>query len=201
MFSLRLHCLIIKSLLTLVDVNCQNWPITGYTRSWYTGMMYWKQCLQAPPTCLSPAPPWFFAQLFSMHFPHYIGAWKRLHVYLIPDAMMSALERVDCSFRLYCPKLKTMTLESWSRFTVKWSFVSCLQFRLVGKAALKLLLVFVVYTESNSKVLYDAVQVVDSNRGMLNTYFSWLLFCIISCLKNLFQIIKCHLIKDIILAW
>ena len=41
-----------------------------------------------------------------------------------------------------------------------------LQFRLVGKTALKLLLVFVEYTESNSRVLYDAIQTVDSNQGM-----------------------------------
>lgn len=40
------------------------------------------------------------------------------------------------------------------------------QFRLVGKTALKLLLVFVEYTESNSRVLYDAIQTVDSNQGI-----------------------------------
>lgn len=45
-------------------------------------------------------------------------------------------------------------------------FSSLLQFRLVGKTALKLLLVFVEYTESNSRVLYDAIQTVDSNQGM-----------------------------------
>ena len=46
-------------------------------------------------------------------------------------------------------------------------FFFCLvQFRLVGKTALKLLLVFVEYTESNSRVLYDAIQTVDSNQGM-----------------------------------
>ena len=89
----------------------------------YQELVYWNDVLKAMltgSTYLSlPSSPMVFAQLFSMHFPHYIGAWKRLHVYLIPDAMMSALERVDSSFRLYCPKLKTMTLESWSRFTVK----------------------------------------------------------------------------------
>lgn len=45
-------------------------------------------------------------------------------------------------------------------------FFVLLQFRLVGKTALKLLLVFVEYTESNSRVLYDAIQTVDSNQGM-----------------------------------
>ena len=65
----------------------------------------------------------------------------------------------------------------------------------MGKTALKLLLVFVEYTESNSKVLYDAVQTVDSNQGIPNTYFSRVLFSIIPCLKNLFQTIKCHSIK------
>lgn len=36
----------------------------------------------------------------------------------------------------------------------------------MGKTALKLLLVFVEYTESNSRVLYSAIQTVDSNQGM-----------------------------------
>ena len=45
-------------------------------------------------------------------------------------------------------------------------FLCLVQFRLVGKTALKLLLVFVEYTESNSRVLYDAIQTVDSNQGM-----------------------------------
>ena len=37
-------------------VNCHKWPITGHTRSWYTEMRYWKQCLQAP-LLISPQPP------------------------------------------------------------------------------------------------------------------------------------------------
>lgn len=45
-------------------------------------------------------------------------------------------------------------------------FLPCPQFRLVGKTALKLLLVFVEYTESNSRVLYEGVQTVDSNQGV-----------------------------------
>jgi len=45
-------------------------------------------------------------------------------------------------------------------------FLPLIQFRLVGKTALKLLLVFVEYTESNSRVLYGAIQTVDSNQGM-----------------------------------
>lgn len=35
----------------------------------------------------------------------------------------------------------------------------------MGKTALKLLLVFVEYTESNSRVLYEGIQAVDSNQG------------------------------------
>lgn len=39
------------------------------------------------------------------------------------------------------------------------------QFRLVIKTALKLLLVFVEYTESNTKILLKAVHVVDQKEG------------------------------------
>lgn len=39
------------------------------------------------------------------------------------------------------------------------------QYRLVVKTALKLLLVFVEYTESNSLLLLAAVYIVDKNRG------------------------------------
>lgn len=39
------------------------------------------------------------------------------------------------------------------------------EFRLVVKTALKLLLVFVEYTESNAAVLIKAVNVVDAKRG------------------------------------
>ena len=45
-------------------------------------------------------------------------------------------------------------------------FSSFLQFRLVGKTALKLLLVFVEYTESNSRVLHEGIQAVDGNQGI-----------------------------------
>ena len=41
------------------DVMCQNWPIIGYTRSWYSGIMYWQQCIQVPLTHLSAALPRF----------------------------------------------------------------------------------------------------------------------------------------------
>ena len=59
-----------KTRLTSVDINGQNLPITGCTRSWYSGMMYWKQFLQAPITHLSkvtpppPSHPEVFTQLF-----------------------------------------------------------------------------------------------------------------------------------------
>ena len=44
-----------KSLLDKIgEVNCHNWPIVAYIRSWYTGMRYWRQCLQAPLPGLSP---------------------------------------------------------------------------------------------------------------------------------------------------
>lgn len=40
-----------------------------------------------------------------------------------------------------------------------------LQYRLVVKTALKLLLVFVEYTEQNSQRVYEAVQVIDEQKG------------------------------------
>lgn len=40
-----------------------------------------------------------------------------------------------------------------------------MQFRLVVKTALKLLLVFVEYTESNAALLIKAVNAVDAKRG------------------------------------
>ena len=51
-----------------VDVNSNNWPIIGYTRSWHTEMRYWKQCLQAGSTLPSfPSPHAVFTYLFSMY--------------------------------------------------------------------------------------------------------------------------------------
>ena len=43
----RLACLTLRTRSRMIDVNCQNWPITGYTSSLYTRKKYWKQCLQA----------------------------------------------------------------------------------------------------------------------------------------------------------
>lgn len=43
--------------------------------------------------------------------------------------------------------------------------LSFLQFRLVVKTALKLLLVFVEYSESNAPLLIQAVSAVDTKRG------------------------------------
>ena len=75
-------------------------------------------------------------------------------------------QRYNCRKFNLTPEVKTKDLKIteyiWMLSTFAFSF---LQFRLVGKTALKLLLVFVEYTESNSKVLYDAVQTVDSNQG------------------------------------
>ncbi|XP_023217060.1 FH1/FH2 domain-containing protein 3-like isoform X2 [Centruroides sculpturatus] len=52
--------------------------------------------------------------------------------------------------------------------TIQWlySLISS-KYRLVVKTALKLLLVFVEYTESNSILLMNAVNVIDAERGML----------------------------------
>ena len=62
-----------KWLTWYIDVNCQNWPIIGYTRKWYTRMRNWKRCSQVPLTYLSQ-PLAVFTQLFFMHFPNSFGA-------------------------------------------------------------------------------------------------------------------------------
>ncbi|OCT82484.1 FH1/FH2 domain-containing protein 1 [Xenopus laevis] len=50
--------------------------------------------------------------------------------------------------------------------TIQWLYTLCgSQYRLVVKTALKLLIVFVEYTESNASVLIRAVNNVDNNRG------------------------------------
>ena len=57
------------------------------------------------------------------------------------------------------------------------------QYRLVVKTALKLLLVFVEYTEQNSSRVYESVQAVDEEKGKLKPkmalqcYFSEIVCC------------------------
>lgn len=54
--------------------------------------------------------------------------------------------------------------------TIQWLY--CLvssKFRLVVKTALKLLLVFVEYVESNCLLLIQAIHTVDKSRGMLSS--------------------------------
>jgi hypothetical protein len=54
-----------------------------------------------------------------------------------------------------------------SNETVQWLYsVLCSGFRLVMKTSLKLLIVFVEYTESNALLLVQAVNRVDSNRSI-----------------------------------
>lgn len=57
--------------------------------------------------------------------------------------------------------------------TIQWlySLISS-KYRLVVKTALKLLLVFVEYTESNALILVKAIDTVDSSRGEWGKIFS-----------------------------
>ena len=59
----------------VVDVNCQNLPIIGYTRS----CLYRNEILKSMLTCSTYlsllSSPVVFAQLFSMRFPYYLRAW------------------------------------------------------------------------------------------------------------------------------
>ena len=48
-----------------VDVKLSKLTNHRVTRSWYTEMRYWNQCLQAPLPRIIPAPHEVFAQIFS----------------------------------------------------------------------------------------------------------------------------------------
>ena len=58
--------------------------------------------------------------------------------------------------------------DMFSNFITLFYF-GLLQYRLVVKTSLKLLLVFVEYSESNATVLYQATCVVDKEQGNLST--------------------------------
>ena len=60
-------------------VNCQNWPMRGYTGSWYTGMRCLRKWLQAPLLSrlfLSPVPLLFAPSPSPSRGS--LGAWNRL---------------------------------------------------------------------------------------------------------------------------
>ena len=63
--------------------------------------------------------------------------------------------------------LRTVVLVDRAVMTVSM----CCQSRLVVKTALKLLIVFVEYNESNSPLLITAVNTVDNKRGFLSLRF------------------------------
>ena len=66
-FSLALD--VWSQAIDVVDVNCWNWPIKGYTRSWHIRMRYWKHWWQDPLSHLSPASTWFSCIFFRCTFP------------------------------------------------------------------------------------------------------------------------------------
>ena len=66
-FSLALD--VWSQAIDVVDINCWNWPIKGYTRSWHIRMRYWKHWWQAPLSHLSPASTWFSCIFFRCTFP------------------------------------------------------------------------------------------------------------------------------------
>ena len=72
----RLACLTLRSPSWIIDVNCQNWPITGYTSSLYTREKYWKQCWQAHLSVSPQSSRSFRATLFDPLFPYHLGALK-----------------------------------------------------------------------------------------------------------------------------
>ena len=72
----RLACLILRTRSQMIDVNCQNWPITGYTSSLYTRKRHCKQCLQAHFSVFPQSSRGFRATLFDPLFPYHLGALK-----------------------------------------------------------------------------------------------------------------------------
>ena len=82
------------------DVSCQNWPITGYTRSWYTAMMYWKKCLQAP-LPVSPKLPRGFPAAF-------LDALSPLSWSLEQSIRLRLKENMPCIQSVFCPKILQM---------------------------------------------------------------------------------------------
>ena len=72
----------LKVPIDVVDVNCQNWRFTEYTRSWMTGNEVPKTILTGF-TCPSlPSSLAVLAHLFSMCVPYYLGAWNRPYLIL-----------------------------------------------------------------------------------------------------------------------
>ena len=65
-----------------VDIICQIWTITGYTRSWHTGTRRLKKWLRGSPPLLSPVSSRFIFVFALSQFsgPDYLGAWNRLHL-------------------------------------------------------------------------------------------------------------------------
>ena len=64
-----------------VDRRCQIWPISGYTRFWYTVMSFLKLISQAFPRPLPQSPLVFFLLFGSLYFSlalYYLNAWNRL---------------------------------------------------------------------------------------------------------------------------
>ena len=58
------------------------WPISGYTKSWYTRMGCVKKWLQASPPLLSPVSSCYFLVFALSQFsgPDYLEAWNRLAI-------------------------------------------------------------------------------------------------------------------------
>ena len=107
-----------------VDINCQNWPIIGYTSSWYNAMKYWKQCLQGSTSPSLPSHYAVFAQLFyRFAFPAilqpgtsnaYTGLW----------CMLPRIRKQPKNYctRFFCfPRAVDLRTRSSTRF--KWKFL------------------------------------------------------------------------------
>ena len=67
------------------DVNCHNWPIRGYIRSWYENRSL-KKCVQAPPPCLSPALTRFTHFLLLNDFPPPSRSLEQASCYVVTQS-------------------------------------------------------------------------------------------------------------------
>ena len=80
-----------KDSVDMIDINCQNWPITGCIPEWCTENNSYR--LQLPRS--------FRATSLDALLPHYLGAWNRLCRFQIPGTAfrISCQSKLDCGFQ------------------------------------------------------------------------------------------------------
>uniref|UniRef100_A0A8C2FN03 Formin homology 2 domain containing 3b n=1 Tax=Cyprinus carpio TaxID=7962 RepID=A0A8C2FN03_CYPCA len=92
-----------------------------------------------------------------------------VHEFVMAEGLTCLIKvgaEADQNYQNYILRGTTLPNMTYVECTVLFLYVcTCVQFRLVVKTALKLLLVFVEYTESNAPLLIQAVNTVDTKQG------------------------------------